>query len=184
MFAPTNDAFAAVEPATLNSILGDVNLLKQVLTYHVVSGAVPASAVTNELTPKTLAGESLRLNVYGTGEKAVSKQTAEALSEITTNHTLQVVTINGALRLRSFHASNGVIHVIDKVLVPSGDKNLVQTLDKKGEFSTLLTAAKIAGLVSTLQSRNANNATTIDFSILKKICFTHSWTLHSFRTYR
>ena len=65
-----------------------------------------------------------------------------------------MVTINGALRLRSFDASNGVIHVIDKVLVPSADPNLVQVLEKKGDFSTLLTAAKIAGLVSTLQSRN------------------------------
>ena len=64
-----------------------------------------------------------------------------------------MVTINGALRLRSFDATNGVIHIIDKVLVPSADRNIVQALDKKGDFSTLLTAVKITGLVSILESR-------------------------------
>ena len=78
----------AVNSITLKSILVNVNLLTQALTYHVVSGAVPTSVATNELTPKSLASESLRLNVYGADEKAVSKHTAEALSEITSNYTL------------------------------------------------------------------------------------------------
>lgn len=65
VFAPTNDAFAAVDPAILKSILGDLDLLKNVLTYHVVASSLPADAIQNELTPRTLAGENLRINVYG-----------------------------------------------------------------------------------------------------------------------
>lgn len=73
VFAPTNDAFAEVDGATLKSILDDTSLLKNVLTYHVVASALPPSSITNELTPASLAGESLRVNVYGTGADEVSK---------------------------------------------------------------------------------------------------------------
>lgn len=73
VFAPTNDAFAEVDGATLKSLLDDISLLKNVLTYHVVASALPPSSITNELTPASLAGESLRVNVYGTGADEVSK---------------------------------------------------------------------------------------------------------------
>lgn len=76
MFAPTNIAFGNVDPATLNNILGDINLLKKVLSYHVVSSSIPSAAVQNELTARTLAGESLRINVYGPdGDKVRIKKT-------------------------------------------------------------------------------------------------------------
>ena len=45
----------------------DVNLLKKVLSYHVVASEFPPSSVKNELTPNTLTGEKLRVNVYGSG---------------------------------------------------------------------------------------------------------------------
>uniref|UniRef100_A0A0P5HBI0 Fasciclin domain-containing protein n=2 Tax=Daphnia magna TaxID=35525 RepID=A0A0P5HBI0_9CRUS len=133
VFAPTNDAFGAVDPSTLNSILNDVEILKNVLTYHVVASALVSSSIENELTPRSLAGENLRINVYGSGNEAK-------------------VTINGALRLKTLEASNGIIYVIDKVLVPEPESNIVKVLEKKGIFSTLLTAFKITDLTSTVES--------------------------------
>jgi len=130
VFAPTNAAFDAIDPATLKSLLMDVSLLKRVLLDHVVDSAVPASAVKNDLTTKSISCRQLRLNVYG------SK-----------------VTVNGALRLKTLEASNGVIHVIDKVIIP-GDNNvdIPKLLEKKGGFTTLLFALKTTGLDKTLES--------------------------------
>lgn len=133
VFAPTNNAFANVDPATLNTILGDINLLKKVLSYHVVTSSIPSTAVQNELTPRTLAGESLRINVYGSGGDTT-------------------VTVNGALRIRTLEASNGVIHVINQVLVPEPESDIVSVLERKGSFSTLLTALNVAGLTSTVKN--------------------------------
>lgn len=65
VFAPTNEAFGKVDPATLDALGKDVNLLKKVLTYHVVGSAINPADVKNELTPKTLEGNNLRINVYG-----------------------------------------------------------------------------------------------------------------------
>jgi len=65
VFAPTNEAFGKVDPATLEALGKDVNLLKKVLTYHVVGSAINPADVKNELTPKTLEGDNLRINVYG-----------------------------------------------------------------------------------------------------------------------
>ena len=65
VFAPTNEAFGKVDPATLDALGKDINLLKKVLTYHVVGSAINPSDVKNELTPKTLEGDNLRINVYG-----------------------------------------------------------------------------------------------------------------------
>lgn len=71
VFAPTNDAFAAVDEFKLKSILDDVALLKNVLSYHVVASSLPQSSIKNELTPVSLAGESLRVNVYKSGADEV-----------------------------------------------------------------------------------------------------------------
>jgi transforming growth factor-beta-induced protein len=68
LFAPTNDAFAAIDSATLNTLLQDVNLLKGVLTYHVVTSTLAPASIENELVIKSLAGESLRLNLYKKGK--------------------------------------------------------------------------------------------------------------------
>lgn len=65
VFAPTNDAFTAVDPATLKSLQMDANLLKRVLSYHVVGSALPQATLKSELSTKTLAGDSLRINIYG-----------------------------------------------------------------------------------------------------------------------
>lgn len=82
---------------------------------------------------------------------------------------IQEVTINGALRLKTLMASNGVIYVIDKVLVPESERDIVQVLENKGGFSTLLTALKTTGLTDTLKSRKPTSSSLLKLSNL--LCF-------------
>uniref|UniRef100_A0A0P4YFS8 Fasciclin domain-containing protein n=1 Tax=Daphnia magna TaxID=35525 RepID=A0A0P4YFS8_9CRUS len=131
LFAPTNDAFNAVDSVTLNALLQDVNLLKRVLTYHVVPSAIPPVSIKNELVTNSLAGESLRINEY---------------------NNRKVVTINGALRLKALEAENGIVYVIDKVLIPDNNKSIVKVLETKGKFTTLMTALVVSGLKNHLDS--------------------------------
>lgn len=57
------------------------------------------------------------------------------------------------MRLKSLEASNGIIYSIDKVLVPDDkERDIAEVLEKTGEFSTLLTALKVAGLKDTIKS--------------------------------
>ena len=96
VFAPTDDAFAAVPSETLDAILDDVDLLTQVLTYHVVSGRVLSSDVVGLTSATTLNGNDVSVAFDGT---TVSIDDA----------TVTATDIQG---------TNGVIHVIDSVLLP------------------------------------------------------------------
>jgi uncharacterized surface protein with fasciclin (FAS1) repeats len=96
VFAPTNDAFDALPEGTLNAVLADRELLTSILTYHVVSGEVPASEVVELTQATTVNGETVTVR--------------------TENGT---VFINDArVTTTDIQASNGVIHVIDAVLLP------------------------------------------------------------------
>ena len=96
VFAPTNAAFAKVPKATLNMLAKKPALLKRVLLYHVVAGKVTAAKVVKLSSAKTLAGPSVRIRVAGT-----------------------TVRINDARVTKAdVKASNGVVHVIDRVLIP------------------------------------------------------------------
>ncbi len=68
----------------------------------------------------------------------------------------KVVTINGALSLKVLEASNGVIYVIDKVLLPDNDKSIVKVLESKGKFATLISALVVAGLKNHLDTGTSN----------------------------
>ena len=95
VFAPTDTAFAAVPAETLNALLADKAKLTKVLLYHVVPGTV-------------MAGQ-LKAGDLKTAEGAALKMT----------DTLGVFTVNDAnIAAADVVASNGVIHVIDKVLIP------------------------------------------------------------------
>ncbi len=96
VFAPTDAAFAKVPKATLAALGKDKAKLKAVLLYHVVKGKVTAAQVVKLSSAKTLGGESVTIKVTG-GKVFVGGA--------------QVVTPN-------VMASNGVIHVINKVLIP------------------------------------------------------------------
>ena len=98
VFAPTNDAFAALPAGVLDALLLPENkaLLTQILTYHVVSGKVMAADVTDG-DVATVEGQNIKLS------------TAEG------------VTVNGATVVAAdVAASNGVIHAIDAVILPPG----------------------------------------------------------------
>lgn len=133
VFAPINNAFSTVDPSILNAILSDITALRKVIAYHVVESTLPAALFKNELTPLSASGENLRVNVYDSGDA-------------------KTVTINGALKIRTLEATNGVIHVINKVLIPEPESNIIEVLEKKGNFTTLLTALAVAGLTTTIQN--------------------------------
>ncbi|MEM1033725.1 MAG: fasciclin domain-containing protein [Myxococcota bacterium] len=99
VFAPTDDAFAAVDPATLESLLLPENKekLAKILTFHVVPGKVMAADVTT-MEADTAAGSKLQITVED-GNVMVGKEMAKVTQA-------DIVT------------SNGVIHVIDKVVMP------------------------------------------------------------------
>lgn len=95
VFAPTNDAFKKVPAATMAQLAADRELLRSVLTYHVVPGKV-ASAEVKTGPVKSVQGANLALAKAGT-----------------------FVTVEDALVTRAdVAASNGVVHVIDTVLIP------------------------------------------------------------------
>jgi uncharacterized surface protein with fasciclin (FAS1) repeats len=96
VFAPTDAAFAKVPKATLAALAKDKSKLKAVLLYHVAKGKLTAAKVVKLHSVKTLNGQSLKVRVsHGT------------------------VTVGGAGVIKTdIGASNGVIHVINKVLIP------------------------------------------------------------------
>ena len=99
VFAPTDAAFAKVPKATLTKLGNDKMLLKSVLLYHVVKGKVPASTVVtlNGKSAKTVNGAPVKITVKG--------------GKVYLNGTTQVTKTD-------IIASNGIIHVINKVLLP------------------------------------------------------------------
>jgi uncharacterized surface protein with fasciclin (FAS1) repeats len=96
VFAPTDAAFAAVPAATLNGLLADPKALSNVLLYHVLAGEVKAAQVTDGLTAKTLQGSPVTFSVKN-GKPMINDANIVATDIM---------------------ASNGVIHVIDKVILP------------------------------------------------------------------
>lgn len=97
VFAPTDEAFAKLPAGTLEALLKDKQKLAAVLTYHVVPGKVMAADVVKVTEAKTVQGQSLSIAVKGTE-----------------------VRVDGAHVVKTDIAcSNGVIHVIDTVVLPS-----------------------------------------------------------------
>jgi uncharacterized surface protein with fasciclin (FAS1) repeats len=95
VFAPTDDAFAKLPAGTLDALLKDKQRLAAVLTYHVVAGQVMAADVVKLTAAKTVQGGSLAIRADSG------------------------VTVDGAKVVKAdIQASNGVIHVIDAVLIP------------------------------------------------------------------
>jgi len=96
VFAPTNAAFAKVPKQTVDALLADKAKLRAVLLYHVVPGKVTAAKVVKLSSAKTANGERVRIRVKGS-----------------------TVYVNGARVTKAdVMATNGVIHVVDRVLVP------------------------------------------------------------------
>lgn len=132
VFAPTDDAFAKLPAETIAHLLKPENkdALTGILTYHVVPGKVLAKDVVKLNGAVTLNGQRVDVKV----EK-------------------NTVSVDGAKVVKTdIQCSNGVIHVIDSVILPASD-DLVATASKAGSFETLLAAAKAAGLVEALTGK-------------------------------
>jgi len=95
VFAPTDEAFAALPEGTVEALLNDIPTLTAILTYHVVPGAVMSTDLSDGMTATTLNGADITISLDGG------------------------VSVNGANVIAAdVAASNGVIHVIDAVILP------------------------------------------------------------------
>ncbi len=133
VFAPTDDAFAKLPEGTVESLLLPENLeqLKSILLYHVVSGKVLASDVVTLTSAETVLGEDVTIKVED--------------GKVFLNDTVEVI-------ITDVEASNGVIHVIDSVLLPPAKlSDIVDTAVADGRFTTLAAALGAADLVETLK---------------------------------
>ncbi|GET43802.1 beta-Ig-H3/fasciclin [Microseira wollei NIES-4236] len=97
VFAPTDEAFAKLPEGTVDSLLKDIPKLKKILTYHVVSGKVMAADVVKLKSAKTVEGSDVKIDASNGGVK-VNDSTVST---------------------PDVAADNGVIHIIDTVLMPA-----------------------------------------------------------------
>ena len=137
VFAPTDEAFAALPAGTVEGLLKDPEALKAILLYHVVEGKVLAADAAKLTEAKTLNGTSIKISA---ADGKVMINDAEVVSA-------------------DVMASNGVIHVINKVILPPADgammddkKDIVDTAIADGRFKTLVAAVQAAGLVDALKA--------------------------------
>ena len=141
VFAPTDDAFAALPEGTLDSLLLPENKqqLTDILLYHVVPGKVMAEDVVG------LDGQMADTALEG---KQIDVKTD--MGSVYLNENVKVI-------ITDIEASNGVIHVIDAVLLPSSEEaamdemDIVDTAISDGRFTTLVAAVQAAGLAETLK---------------------------------
>jgi transforming growth factor-beta-induced protein len=137
VLAPTDAAFAKLPAGTVDDLLKPENKskLQAVLTYHVLPGAVPSSEVVKLTSAKTVEGREVKISVTG-GMVKVNDANVTAVD---------------------IRASNGIIHVIDSVLLPpepaAAPKTIVGTAEAAGTFKTLVAAVKAADLVATLEGQ-------------------------------
>ena len=100
VFAPTDDAFAKLPAGTVEGLLKDQKKLTSILTYHVVPGKVMSSDVVKLKSAKTVQGQEIKIDAVKW-------------------HLHRNVKVNGANVVKTdIECSNGVIHVIDKVILP------------------------------------------------------------------
>lgn len=134
VFAPTDEAFSKLPKGTVETLLKPENKAKlaAILTYHVVSGKVAAADVVKLTGATTLNGQQVDIAVK---DGAVSLDKANVVKT-------------------DIQCSNGIIHVIDSVILPASD-DLATTAVKAGSFGTLVAAAKAAGLVPALTGKDA-----------------------------
>lgn len=135
VFAPTNDAFVALLGelgVTKQQLLADKALLRTVLQYHVLGAKVPQSGVPVGKAITTLQGGIFKVDSTAGGLLITDGRNRQA-----------------KILATDVMASNGVVHVIDKVLLPA-NKTLVATAQSVPDFSILVEAVVAAGLVDTL----------------------------------
>lgn len=132
VFAPTDEAFSRLPSETIHSLLQPENRdqLKKILTFHVLPGKIRSSDLVSTGSAVTLNGKNLQLSLI-VNEARITKADIEC--------------------------SNGIIHVIDRVMLPSENNtvsypktNILGVAKAAGQFSTLLAAVQAAGLEGAL----------------------------------
>jgi len=127
VFAPTDEAFGKLPAGTLDALVKDPAKLRSILKYHVVPGKVMAADVVKLTSAQTALGQSVTIKTAGG------------------------VSVNNARVVKTdVAASNGVIHVIDAVILPPAD--VLDVAAEAGQFKTLIAAVNAAGLADTLRS--------------------------------
>lgn len=178
VFAPTNAAFASLLTelgVTKAQLLADKALLTSVLTYHVLSGRVAKADVPVGKAITTLQGGIFKIDSVGGALKITDGR--NRVSTITTT---------------DINTYNGVVHVIDKVLLPP-NKNIVQTAQSLPDFSILVEAVVAADLQGTLSGTGpftvfaptnaAFAAALIELGITKEALFANKALLTKILTY-
>ncbi len=134
VFAPTNAAFAKLDPTTLNTIISSPTLLTALLQYHVVSGKVLSTDLTSGMVNTLLSGQQIDVDVSGG------------------------VTLNGSSKVTTadVDADNGVIHIVDEVLIPEDfvAETIVQIAASDPNFSTLVAILSLPELSDLLAAAN------------------------------
>ena len=133
VFAPTDDAFAKLPAGTVEELVKPENKQKltDILLYHVVSGKVMAADVVGLTSATTVLGKDVAVKVD--------------MGNVYVNDAKVIIT--------DIETSNGVIHVIDTVLLPPAEEakqTIVDIAVADGRFTTLVAALQAAGLVETL----------------------------------
>ncbi len=131
VFAPTDEAFNALPEGTVETLLEDPSgLLTDILLYHVVGAAALSTDLSNGQVIETLNGESVTVTI---DENGIFINDAEVI-------------------IFDLFADNGVVHVIDMVLLPPAEPvTVVDIIVESPVHTTLATAVTLAGLVETLQ---------------------------------
>ena len=136
VFAPTDDAFAQLPEGTVEALLNDIPALTDILLYHVVAGEVLAADVVMLEEAETLLGEAVSIRVENG----------------------MVFVDDAQVIITDIIADNGVIHVIDSVLLPGQEEEeeslgtIVDIAIADGRFETLVAAVVAADLAETLSS--------------------------------
>ncbi len=135
VFAPSNDAFAKMDPDELNTIISTPSLLTSLLQYHVVAAEVFSDDLSNGPVQTLLSGQTVDVSLAGGG-----------------------VTLNGSSNVTDadIDASNGVIHIIDEVLIPEDfvAQTIAQIAAGDPNFSTLVAALSKPELSDLLAAAN------------------------------
>lgn len=150
VFVPVDQAFeiliqkfGGMEKAT-EEFNKNPDVLNSLLKHHVVAGSVPSSALQNNGVLQSLLSTPLRVKFYE--------------SEDSEWRPLKVITVNGARVVRpDIQATNGVIHIIDRVIFPVPQADIYNTLknDPQQRYTTLVSAIDRAGLTSVLANPTA-----------------------------
>ncbi len=135
VFAPTDAAFSLLPEGTVDALLADTDTLSDILTYHVIADKVDAATAVSSAGSKVtmVNGDSVGLSLDGD------------------NLLVNTVTVTAT----DIMADNGIIHVIDAVLMPPTDKgmptaNIVETAVAAGTFNTLVAALQATNLDTVL----------------------------------